>query len=392
MWMIKVRDVAIIGVGMTQFGALGRVTSKELVTSASVEAMQDAGVSSKDIDAVYVGILSSDVFEHQMHAAPGIPDYLGLKNTPSTRVEAACASGGLSVMQAIMAVGGGYYDTVLAAGAEKMTNLPTNHVTEALAMCADDVYELSLGITFPGAFAMVARAHEAEYGTNSEMRAAVAVKNHKNATRNPLAQFQKEITFEKAMNAIMIADPLRLFDCSPITDGAAAVVVVPWEDRHKYEGQAIRVRGFAQASDTMSLHDRKDFTSFTTTKVAARNAFKRANLTPKDIDFVEVHDCFTIAEIVAIEDMGFFEKGQGGRATLDGETASDGHLPVNNSGGLKAKGHPIGATGVSQIVEVTKQLRGTAGARQLSDVNIGMTQNLGGSGSTIVSHIFERGD
>jgi acetyl-CoA C-acetyltransferase len=385
-----VRDVAIIGVGMTKFGNLGRVTSRELITHASIEAMKDANVTSKDIDAVYVGLLSPDIFEHQMHSAPGVPDYLGMPNTPSTRVEAACASGGLSVMQAIMSVGGGYYDTVLAAGAEKMSNLPTNHVTEALAMCADDIYELSLGITFPGAFAMVARAHEMKYGTDAEQRAAVAVKNHKNGTKNPLAQFQKEISFEKAMNAVMIADPLRLFDCSPITDGAAAVIVVPWEDRHKYEGEAVKVRSFAQASDTMSLHDRKDFTGFTTTKVAARKAFERANLSPKDIDFVEVHDCFTIAEIVAIEDMGFFEKGKGGKATLDGETAADGHLPVNISGGLKSKGHPIGATGVAQIVEATKQLKGKAGARQLSDVTYGMTQNLGGSGSTIVCHILER--
>ncbi len=386
------RDVAIIGVGMTKFGQLGRVTSRELIASAAVEAMNDAGVTPKDIEANYVGILSSDFFEHQMHSAPGVPDYLGMHNTPSTRVEAACASGGLSVMHAIMAVAGGFYDTVLATGAEKMTNLPTNHVTEGLAMCADDVYELSLGITFPGAFAMVARAHEAQFGTDAEQRAAVAVKNHKNATKNPLAQYQKEITFEKAMNSIMIADPLRLFDCSPITDGAAAVVVVPWEDRHKYEGQAVKVRGFAQASETMSLHDRTDITSFNTTKIAARNAFKRAGLEPKDIDFAEVHDCFTIAEIVAIEDMGFFKKGEGGKAALNGDTAADGHLPINVSGGLKAKGHPIGATGVAQIVEVSKQLRGTAGERQLSDVEFGMTQNLGGSGSTIVCHILERGD
>ncbi len=386
------RDVAIIGTGMTKFGNLGRVTSRELVTSAALEAMNDAGVERGDIDAVYLGELSGDIFEHQMHAAPGIPDYLGLENTPSTRVEAACASGGLSVMHSIMAVAGGFYDVVLATGAEKMTNLPTAHVTEALSMCADDIYEVSLGVTFPGAFAMMARAHEMEYGTTPEMRAAVAVKNHKNAMDNPNAQFHKEITIEKVVNSIMVADPLTLYDCSPITDGAAAVVVVPWEDRHKYEGPAVKVRSFAQASDTMSLHDRPVLTGFKTTQIAARNAFERAQLQPKDIDIVEVHDCFTIAEIMAIEDMGFFKKGEGGKVTLDGVTARDGQIPVNVSGGLKAKGHPIGASGVAQVVEITNQLRDRAGPRQVPDVNIGMTQNLGGSGSTIVCHILERGD
>jgi len=337
-------------------------------------------------------MLSPDVFEHQMHAAPGIPDYLGMRNTPSTRLEAACASGGLSVMHGVIGVISGLYETVLSVGAEKMTNLPTSHVTEALAMCADDIYEVASGITFPGAFAMNARAHERKFGTNAEMRAAVAVKNHKHALDNELAQFRKEITIEKAMNSLMIADPLTLYDCSPITDGAAAVIIVPWEEAKKFDGPKIKIKSFAQASDTMSLHDRPDLTSFETTKVAARKAFDRAKLQPKDIDFLEVHDCFTIAEILAIEDMGFFEKGKGGPAALNGETTRDGRLPVNASGGLKAKGHPIGATGVSQIVEVFKQLTGLAGKRQLQDVNRGMTQNLGGSGSTIVCHILERGD
>jgi acetyl-CoA C-acetyltransferase len=295
-------------------------------------------------------------------------------------------------MHGIIGVASGLYDTVLSTGAEKMTNLPTSHVTEALAMCADDIYEVSTGITFPGAFAMMARAHEHEYGTNAEQRASVAVKNHKHALDNELAQFRKEITIEKAINSLMIADPLTLYDCSPITDGAASVILVPWEKRHEYEGPKVRVKAFSQASDTMSLHDRPELTGFMTTKVAARKAFKMADLEPKDIDFLEVHDCFTIAEIMAVEDLGFYPKGEGGKAALDGRTSRDGELPVNVSGGLKAKGHPIGATGVSQIVEVVKQLSGMAGKRQLDDVNYGMTQNLGGSGSTIVCHILERGD
>jgi acetyl-CoA C-acetyltransferase len=388
----KIREVGIIGVGHTKFGNLGRVTSRELITTASREAMEMAQVSRENIDAIYAGMLSPDVFEHQMHAAPGIPDYLAMGNIPSTRLEAACASGGLASLHGIIGVASGLYDTVLSVGAEKMTNLPTSHVTEALAMNADDIYEVSSGITFPGAFAMMARAHEREYGTNAEMRASVAVKAHKHALENELAQFRKEITIEKAVNSLMIADPLTLYDCSPITDGAAALIIVPWEDAKKFDGPKAKIRSFAQASDMMSLHDRTDYTGFATTKVAARKAFERANLQPKDIDFLEVHDCFTIAEIMAIEDMGFFEKGKGGQVTLDGETFRDGHLPVNASGGLKAKGHPIGATGVSQIVEVFGQLNNMCDKRQLSDVNIGMTQNLGGSGSTIVCHIIERGD
>jgi len=382
----------IAGYGHTKFGDLGRVTSRELVVAATIEALEMTNLNRNQIDSIYLGMLSPDIFEHQMHAAPGIPDYLGLNHTPSTRIEAACASGGLSVLHGIMAVASGFHDVVLSVGAEKMTNLPTSHTTEALAMCADDIYEVASGITFPGAFAMMARAHEHKYGTNAEMRASVAVKNHKHALDNELAQFRKELTIEKAMNSLMIADPLTLYDCSPITDGAAAVIIVPWEDRADYEGIRVKVKSFSQASDTMSLHDRNDLTGFMTTKVAARKAFDRASLQPKDIDFLEVHDCFTIAEIMAIEDMGFFEKGKGGQVTLDGETARDGHLPVNASGGLKAKGHPIGATGVSQIVEVAKQLSGNAESRQLNDVQYGMTQNLGGSGSTIVCHILERGD
>ena len=295
-------------------------------------------------------------------------------------------------MQGAIAVASGFYDAVLSVGAEKMTNLPTSHVTEALAMSADDIYEVASGITFPAAFALMARMHEKEFGTNAEMRASVAVKNHRLAVENELAQFRKEITIEKALNSLMIADPLTLYDCSPITDGAAAVIIVPWEKAKQYDGPKVKIKAFAQASDTMSLHDRSDLTGFDTTKIAARKSFEMAGLEVKDIDFAEVHDCFTIAEIIAIEDMGFFKKGEGGKVTLDGETDRNGHFPVNNSGGLKAKGHPIGATGVSQIVEVFKQLSGIAGKRQLDDVSLGMTQNLGGSGSTIVCHILERGD
>ncbi len=384
------RRIAIIGIGMTKFGSLGAVTSRELFTEAAYRAMLDAGVTHKDIDAVFVGNLSSDVFEHQMHLAPILPDYLALNNIPSTRTEAACASGGLSLRTAIMSVASGFYDVVIAGGVEKMTNLPTPKVTEALAMCSDDLYEANVGVTFPGVFAMMARAHMHKYGTTSEMLAAAAVKAHKNALNNPLAQFHKEVTIDKVLNSPMIADPLHLYDCSPITDGAAAVIVTTLEKAKEFSGHPVEIIASAQASDTMALHDRSELEGFRSTRIVAEKAYKMAGITPKDVDVVEVHDCFTIAEIMAIEDLGFFPKGQGGHATLEGVTAIDGELPVNPSGGLKAKGHPVGATGISQVVSIVEQLRGEAGKNQVADAEIGLTQNIGGSGGTQVVHVFKK--
>ncbi len=383
------RRVAIIGIGMTKFGALGDVTTRELFTEAAYKAMLDAGVTHKDIDGVFVGNLSSDVFEHQMHLAPLLPDYLALDNIPATRTEAACASGGLALRSAIMSVASGMYDVVLAGGVEKMTNLPTSKVTEALAMCSDDIYEANLGVTFPGVFAMMARRHMHEYGTTPEMMAAVAVKAHDNAMLNPYAQFHKQITIDKALESPMVADPLHLYDCSPITDGAAALIVTTVEKAKEFEGQPVEVIASAQTSDTMALHDRPEFTGFRSTRIAADKAFKMAGIERKDIDVVEVHDCFTIAEIMALEDIGFFKKGEAGPAILDGQTRRDGDLPVNPSGGLKAKGHPIGATGISQVFSIVEQLRGVAGSLQIADAEIGLTQNLGGSGGTQVLHIFK---
>lgn len=385
--VLIIKEVGIIGYGHTKFGSLGNVSSRELITSAGREAIEMAG---SNPDAVYTGMLCPDIFEGQSHIAPGVTDALQLKNIPSTRVEAACASGGLAVIQSIIAVGSGYRKCVLAVGAEKMTSLSTPEVTATLAQCADKVYEANLGITFPGAFAIMARKHMRDFGTTREMMAEVSVKNHKNAVENEYAQFRKEISVDKVLNSIMIADPLTLYDCSPITDGAAAIIVVPWEEAKKIDGPKIRVRGFAQASDTVALHDRSDFTSFATTKIASRDAYHMAGITHKEIDFVEIHDCFSIAEIMAIEDMGFFSKGMGGQATIDGDTARDGTIPVNNSGGLKARGHPIGATGVSQVVEIFKQLNDMADHRQLRDAQIGMCQNLGGNGSSIAISIFGR--
>ncbi|MFZ3169902.1 MAG: thiolase domain-containing protein [Candidatus Methanoperedens sp.] len=386
------RDVAIIGVGCTEFGELWDKSFRELFVEAGVSAIEDANVQGGKIDALYVGNMSGGRFIEQEHLGALIADYSGLAslNVPSTRVEAACASGGLALRQGILAVASGYHDIVVAGGAEKMTDVGVETTTDALAAAADREWEGIMGATFPGLYAMIARLHMHKYGTTQEQLAAVAVKNHHNGTMNPKAQFQNEISIETVINSLMVADPLRVFDCSPITDGASAVVIAPAEIARKYSDTPIYVKASAQASGTISLHDRPDITTLDATVAAANWAYKMAKLKPKDIGFAEVHDCFTIAEICAIEDLGFVKKGEGGPATESGMTALGGKIPINPSGGLKACGHPVGATGVKQAVEITLQLRGEAGKRQINGAEIGLTHNVGGSGGTAVVHIFGR--
>ena len=360
------RDVAIIGVGCTEFGELWDKSFRELFVEAGVSAIEDANVQGGKIDALYVGNMSGGRFIEQEHLGALIADYSGLAslNVPSTRVEAACASGGLALRQGILAVASGYHDIVVAGGAEKMTDVGVETTTDALAAAADREWEGIMGATFPGLYAMIARLHMHKYGTTQEQLAAVAVKNHHNGTMNPKAQFQNEISIETVINSLMVADPLRVFDCSPITDGASAVVIAPAEIAKKYSDTPVYVKASAQASGTISLHDRPDITTLDATVAAANWAYKMAKLKPKDIGFAEVHDCFTIAEICAIEDLGFVKKGEGGPATESGMTALGGKIPINPSGGLKACGHPVGATGVKQAVEITLQLRGEAGKRR----------------------------
>ena len=386
------RDVAIIGVGCTEFGELWDKSFRELFVEAGVSAIEDANVQGGKIDALYVGNMSGGRFIEQEHLGALIADYSGLAslNVPSTRVEAACASGGLALRQGILAVASGYHDIVVAGGAEKMTDVGVETTTDALAAAADREWEGIMGATFPGLYAMIAKLHMHKYGTTQEQLAAVAVKNHHNGTMNPKAQFQNEISIETVINSLMVADPLRVFDCSPITDGASAVVIAPAEIAKKYCDTPVYVKASAQASGTISLHDRPDITTLDATVAAAKWAYKMAKLKPKDIGFAEVHDCFTIAEICAIEDLGFVKKGEGGPATESGMTALGGKIPINPSGGLKACGHPVGATGVKQAVEITLQLRGEAGKRQINGAEIGLTHNVGGSGGTAVVHIFGR--
>jgi acetyl-CoA C-acetyltransferase len=386
------RDVAIIGVGCTEFGELWDKSFRELFVEAGVSAIEDANVQGGKIDALYVGNMSGGRFIEQEHLGALIADYSGLASLhiPSTRVEAACASGGLALRQGIIAVASGYHDIVIAGGAEKMTDVGVETTTDALAAAADREWEGIMGATFPGLYAMMARLHMYKYGTTQEQLASVAVKNHHNGTMNPKAQFQNEITIDTVINSVMVADPLRVFDCSPISDGASAVVIAPAEIAKKYTDTPIYVKASAQASGTISLHDRPDITTIDATVAAANWAYKMAKVSAKDINFAEVHDCFTIAEICAIEDLGFVKKGEGGKAAESGLTAIGGKIPVNPSGGLKACGHPVGATGVKQAVEMVLQLRGEAGKRQIAGANIGLTHNVGGSGGTAVVHIFGR--
>lgn len=386
------RDVAIIGVGCTEFGELWDKSFRDIFVEAGVSAIEDANLQGGKIDALYVGNMSGGRFIEQEHIGSLIADYSGLAgfHIPSTRVEAACASGGLALRQGIIAVASGYHDIVIAGGAEKMTDVDVETTTDALAAAADREWEGVMGATFPGLYAMIARLHMHRYGTTSEQLASVAVKNHHNGTMNPKAQFQNEISIDAVLNSVMVADPLHVFDCSPITDGASAVVLAPAEIAKKFTDTPIYVKASAQASGTLSLHDRPDITTLDATVAAAKWAYKMAKLAPKDIDFAEVHDCFTIAEICAIEDLDFVKKGEGGKASIEGMTAIGGKIPINTSGGLKACGHPVGATGVKQAVEMVLQLRGEAGKRQIDGAEIGLTHNVGGSGGTAVIHIFGR--
>ena len=386
------RKVAIIGVGMTKFGEHWGKSLKELIVEAGIKALTDSNLSGKEIEAVYGGTMAAGRLVGQEHIGALLADAMGLNPLPSIRVEGACASGGIALREGYMAVASGKHDVVVVGGVEKMTDVSTGDATIALAGAGDIEWEYFSGATFPALYALLAKRHMKEFGTTEEQMASVAVKNHENGSRNPYAQYQNKLTIEQVLNSKPIAEPLKILDCSPISDGAAAVILAPLDVARKYVDTPIEIMASSQASDTLALHDRASLTELNATKVAAEKAYKEAKVTPKDINLVEVHDCFTIAEILAIEDLGLFPKGKGGIASLEGETALNSKITVNSSGGLKACGHPVGATGVKQAVEVTWQLRGEAKNRQVDNANIGMTHNVGGSGATAVVHILKRGD
>ncbi len=388
------RDVAIIGVGGTEFGELWNDSLRDLGIRAGLAAMLDAGISSEDIDALYIGNMAAGRFVDQEHIAPLIVDYAGLagRHIPAIRVEAACASGGVALHEGFLAVASGMYDTVIVGGAEKMTDVSDEEATEVLAMSADQEWEAFFGATFPSLFALMARRHMHEFGTTREQMAAVAVKNHNHGALNPLAQFRSRITLDTVLKATMVADPLGTFDCSPISDGASAVVLMALDTARKVAKQPlVRIAGSAVATDSLGITSREDLVSLPATRVAAREAFKQAGRAVKDIQIAEVHDCFTIAELMALEDIGFAERGKAGKAVQEGQfDLIGGRVPVNTSGGLKARGHPCGATGVAQAVEIVTQLRGKAEQRQVKgDPRIGLTHNVGGSGASVAVHVLE---
>jgi len=412
------RGVAIVGAGMSKFGAFPEKNSRDLFVEAyrDMTGSIDRGFDPQAVEAVYVGNFSSDLFEHQAHLAPLMADAVGLTPRPATRVEDACASGAAALRQGVLAIASGMYDVVLVGGVEKMTNLPTAEVTDTLGVAGDVPFEIAAGFTFPGFYAAMATAYMARYGMKPEHLMNVAVKNHDNGALNPNAQFGVTIQawmegrvasaikkgkpaptwktiwdflHDDAANP-MVAWPLRLFDCSPVTDGAAAVLLVAEERAREFSEAPIHIRASTQASDA-ALHDRPDMTSLPAAKLATRQAYEMAGVAARDIRIAEVHDCFTIAEVIASEDIGFFAAGTGFKAADDGMTARDGQKPINTSGGLKSKGHPVGASGVAQAVEVVRQMRGQAGERQVAgDVPLALTHNVGATGSTCIVHIYER--
>jgi acetyl-CoA C-acetyltransferase len=378
------KAVAVVGIGKGAFGAFPGRDLRSLAVEAGQKALADAHVNPSQIEAFYLGNFAAPAFVGQNHVAPYIASGLGLGAVPCTRFEAACASSGSAFFHAVSAVAAGMYDLALVCGVEKMTSQSTAKTAEILAGAGDAAGEVRAGATFPALFAMIARRHMYQYGTTREMLAAVAVKNHANGAKNPLAHMRKPISMEQALAGKPVSDPLTVYDCSLISDGAAAVVIAPLERAREFTQKPVKILGIAQTSDHVALDAKEDITTFRAVRMAAEKAYKMAGITAGDIEFAELHDCFTIAEIIATEDLGFTPKGHGGPYVLEGRTCLKGERPVNPSGGLKSKGHPVGATGAGQICDVVSQIRGEAGEVQVARHSRGLAENLGGSGATAV--------
>lgn len=411
--MVLNRGVSIVGAGMTRFHNRIHMdkTGRELFVEATIEAAStvDHGFSLSDAGVLFVGSFTSEVFEGQGHSAAIMADWLGVNPIPAYRIEDACASSGAAINLGAMAIASGVTDVAIVGGVEKMSKLTTDQVTDALALAADSSYETSVGFTFPSIYAAIASAYFKKYGTNWEQLAAVAIKNHRNCVLNPKAHFQSDIAttaqklgeksgrvFNDEMEFLRsdlnptIASPLRLFDCCPVSDGAAVVILAADDVAGKYTDTPVKIIGMGQASDTIALHSRPDFTTLRAAVKAAEDAYKMSGTTSKNIQVADVHDCFTIAEIVAMEDLGFFPKGRGGKAVEEGRTALNGELPINPDGGLKAKGHPVGATGVAMAYEMFKQLRGQAGKHQVQGAEIGLAHNVGAAGASVAVQVYRR--
>lgn len=383
------RGVSVIGVGCTPFGRHNGIGIIDLAVRACREALDDAGVPNERVQAFYLGNFVSEALVHQGSLAPMVAYRLGLRAIPCTKVEGACASSGIAFRHGVLLIGSGLCDIVLTAGAEKMTSSETATVTEALASAGDAETEMRLGLTFPGTFGIIMRRHMYQYGTTREQVAMVSVKNRRHGSANPKAHFQKPVTLEEVLGSRLISDPLRLHECPPISDGAAAAVLCASDLAKEFTHRPIEVIGSGHAMGPGTLFEMADLTTFESSVAAAREAYRMAGISPRDIDVAEVHDCFSIAEIAGIEDLGLVEKGKGGPAMEEGATALGGPIPVNPSGGLLAKGHPVGATGLAQIYEIVHQLRGEA-INQVKGAEIGLAHNLGGTGAVSTVHILRR--
>jgi len=379
--------VCVLGAGSTKYGKLEDSIS-DITLQASVGAIESAGIESKDIKAGYI----SNVFgvaDKQVHLGPVVMSNLGISDRPSLSIESACGSGSVSFREAYANVAAGFYDVVLVTGVEKVTHTGTEWTTTYFSYCSDFFYEGQAGASFPGLFASMARAYIHEFKATEEDFAQVAVKNHDNGLLNPKAHLRKKITVDDVMSSAVVASPLKLYDCCPFSDGASAVILCNEKFAKDHGGDRIEVLGSGRGGSPAALQGREHLTTIPSTRIAAQAAFKMAGITPKDVDFAEVHDCFTIAEVVDTEDLGFFEKGKGIQAIREGQTKLNGEISINPSGGLKSKGHPIGATGVGQVVEVFDQLTGKAGERTVKNAKIGLTQNFGATGASCAVHIFQ---
>jgi acetyl-CoA C-acetyltransferase len=412
------RGVAIAGAGMSKFGMFRNKNSKDLFAEAFQEmiASVEKGVDIGEIDAMYLGNFSNDFFVNQSHWGPIISDLVGMTPKPATRTEGACASSALAFREGVFAIASGFYDMVLVGGVEEMSKRTTEEVAQGLAL-ATVPYEGRVGFTFPGVFGALATAYFAKYGATREDLMNITIKSHQNAPLNPKAQFpltirdimnkkieslekrgmeippwhhEKDFLGDPSANPV-VAWPMHLFDCCPISDGASCMLLVAEDMAKEFTDDPIYVAGIGQGSGR-GLHACDDLTYFEATRYAAREAYGMSGLGPKDIQFSEVHDCFSIAELIHIEDLGFFGPGEGYKAVAEGRTRLDGPMPINTSGGLKCKGHPVGATGISQLYEVWTQLKGKAGKRQVpkNDLRIGAAHNLGGTGGTCTMTILER--
>jgi len=386
------RDVAIIGIGATKFGELWDRSFRSIGIEAGTKAIADANLSGSEIDGLFIGNMSAGRFINQQHIDALIADYSGLatRHVPATRVEAGGASGGVAFRQAVMAVASGMHNTVLVGGAEKMTDLDDASINSVMDATADAEWEAGMGLTLTSLYAMIARRLIHEGTATREEIASVAVNSHFHGALNPGAQFKKAVPLETVMKSGPVAEPLGMFDCAPITDGAAAIVLCPLEDAKKYTDKYVKVSAVAQGSDTLALFQRPDITSFGATSAAAKRAYEIAGITAKDISVAEIHDDYSVSGILALQDLGFYKKGEAGKAFLNGDTqVGSGKVAINTSGGLKARGYPIGASGIAQIVEIAEQLRGTADKRQVANAKYGLAQSVGGTGSAVTVSIME---